>query len=252
MADDKKILALFDADHTLIDGSSGSMMIRYLYSLGRVPLSALFKELKFSILYTMNRLPYRQIYEWTAQLLAGLTVCEAMALTDEAHERYWLGRYFAEGREAIRKHKEMGHITVIATSATEYIAAIVRDQLGADDSFGTPVLLDESGIMLNQASDFITYGEGKLIAARKFAEKIGADLADAYFYSDSASDFPLLSATGYPIMVNPQRKLLKLARGKNWPIVWWSTHLEFRESAKPRFINGEDISHWRGETTGRK
>lgn len=41
---------------------------------------------------------------------------------------------------------------------------------------------------------------------------MGIDLDHAYAYSDSLNDLPLLSAVGTPIVVNPNKELLRIAR----------------------------------------
>jgi phosphoserine phosphatase len=62
------------------------------------------------------------------------------------------------------------------------------------------------------------YGEGKITWAQRYAGEYHAALSDAYFYTDSYSDRPLLDLVGHPIVVNPDARLKKLAQKRGWPI----------------------------------
>jgi putative phosphoserine phosphatase/1-acylglycerol-3-phosphate O-acyltransferase len=60
--------------------------------------------------------------------------------------------------------------------------------------------------------------EGKLHYAQILAEREGFDLAQSYFYSDSADDLPLLEGVGMPRALNPGSRLAGIARNRGWPI----------------------------------
>ena len=50
------------------------------------------------------------------------------------------------------------------------------------------------------------------------AERDGIDLARSYGYSDSATDKPMLEAVGHPVVVNPDRELLRAAKANGWEV----------------------------------
>jgi phosphoserine phosphatase len=39
------------------------------------------------------------------------------------------------------------------------------------------------------------------------------------FYSDSINDLPLLELADQPVAVNPDEKLLAVAKSRNWPVL---------------------------------
>ncbi|MEZ5557377.1 MAG: hypothetical protein R3E86_02355 [Pseudomonadales bacterium] len=49
------------------------------------------------------------------------------------------------------------------------------------------------------------------------ARRLGTSLEDAYFYSDSGDDLPLLEAVGRPVVVNGKAVLTRLAAVRGWP-----------------------------------
>ena len=52
------------------------------------------------------------------------------------------------------------------------------------------------------------YGEGKVEAMQRFAEKHDIDMDASWAYSDSASDLPMLRSVGNAVVVNPDADLL--------------------------------------------
>ena len=69
------------------------------------------------------------------------------------------------------------------------------------------------------------YGEGKLIKLRKCLETFDdfqRDIAHIIVYSDSHSDLPTLLFADKGVVVNGDKKLLKLADANDFEIVDWS------------------------------
>jgi phosphoserine phosphatase len=67
----------------------------------------------------------------------------------------------------------------------------------------------------------LCYGRNKVDAAHRYAGAHGIPLADCHFYSDSASDLPLMEAVGHPVAVNADPALRRAARRQGWPMLWW-------------------------------
>jgi haloacid dehalogenase-like hydrolase len=63
------------------------------------------------------------------------------------------------------------------------------------------------------------YGEGKVEAMRRFADRHDIDMEASYAYSDSASDLPMLRSVGKAVVVNPDADLLEIARREGWRVM---------------------------------
>jgi putative phosphoserine phosphatase/1-acylglycerol-3-phosphate O-acyltransferase len=61
------------------------------------------------------------------------------------------------------------------------------------------------------------WSAGKLAAVRRWAAEHDIDLAASYAYSDSVYDTPLLSAVGFPFVVNPDSRMAVMAAARRWP-----------------------------------
>jgi putative phosphoserine phosphatase/1-acylglycerol-3-phosphate O-acyltransferase len=79
-------------------------------------------------------------------------------------------------------------------------------------------LVVEDGVFTGEVVKPTCWQEGKLHYASLLAEREGFDLAQSYFYSDSADDLPLLEAVGKPRPLNPGSRLAGIARNRGWPI----------------------------------
>lgn len=62
----------------------------------------------------------------------------------------------------------------------------------------------------------------KLQKAREYCQTLGTSMDRATFFADSINDLQLLQNTGFPVAVNPHKKLLTEAKKHNWPIKIWS------------------------------
>jgi HAD superfamily hydrolase (TIGR01490 family) len=215
-------IAFFDLDHTLLNGANGNLVVKYMVKKRRLGIEAIWKAIKFTALYRMNRLPREEVYRWTFQECGKYPIDELIHMLDEAYELYIMPGLFREGEECVQEHKRKGHWTVIATAAGEYISEKVRVQLGADDKIAA-VAPVRDGRLTDEICRPLPYGEGKAILARQYAAGRGVGLEDCYFYSDSMADLPLLEAVGNPVAVNAQRKLKKVATSRGWPLFFWHT-----------------------------
>jgi HAD superfamily hydrolase (TIGR01490 family) len=224
-------IAFFDLDHTLMTGANGNLVVKYMVKTRRLGVEAIWKAIKFTVLYRMNRLPREEVYRWTFQECGKYNIEELIQMLDEAYEFYIMPRLNLEGERAIADHRSKGRLTVIATAAGEYVSEKVRVQLGADDKIAAiaPV---RDGHLTDEICRPLPFGEGKEALARAYAAKRGVDLKDCYFYSDSMADLPLLKAVGHPVAVNPQKKLKSIAMEKGWLVLLWKTPAGFTQPSQ--------------------
>ncbi|MBK5092667.1 MAG: HAD family hydrolase [Actinobacteria bacterium] len=241
--DGKNVIAFFDLDHTLLDGSNGSLYARAMVRRGYMKPMGLFWVAWYSILYRLNRLPRREVYRKILDMMGQYPVLKMIELMDKGFEEAVMPRLYQGGVDLIRSHKEKGQRTVVATAAGEYIAERVRAQLEADDVIATPIPV-KGGRITGELEGPTAFMEGKLEMAVEYAAAHGADLSDCYFYSDSASDLPLLEAVGHPVMVNPQVKLRRAAWKRGWPVLRFREYARFEVVRRPERLMTPEMDHF--------
>lgn len=239
----QEVIAFFDLDHTLLDGANGTI---YAIQMVREKLMArrvLALVAWYSVLYKLNRLPREAVYRKVLDEMGRYTVPEMIGMMDRGFEKYIIPRMYSGGVEIVRKHHGRGDRTVIATAAGEYIAERVRAQLHADDFIATPTPV-KGDRMSSEVMGPMAFKEGKLEMAREYCQARGVDLADCWFYSDSASDLPLLDAVGHPVMVNPQWKLRSATRDRGWPTLEFSGYARFETIERPEKVLTPEMNHF--------
>ncbi len=220
------IVALFDLDHTLIPFDSGMAWTRFLIGRGLLPAEAERRYLGYASQYVAGTL---DIHEMHASNLAPLLHQPLAEL------RRWQGAFEVEMasrippamRALVRSHIAAGHHCAIVTATTRLIAEPMARLFGVRHLLCTEAgrRTDADGI------DWIEprivgqpcYREHKIAHVERWLTTLGAPaLAEAghsVFYSDSASDLPLLEAVREPVAVRPDARLQEIALARGWRIV---------------------------------
>ncbi|GAB3379295.1 haloacid dehalogenase-like hydrolase [Lysobacter fragariae] len=204
-------LVVFDFDHTLYDGDSGSHLIAWL--IRRAWWRRLLALLVAPVAGPMiAHLPTRRrgvgIFVWIGTL--GLHRPRDLdAIVDRyvsTHAEQIRRRLLPIGIDVLHSHREAGDRVVIATGAPPELAKAILSFVAHE---GVPVVGTELGPRL-----------GGLTARRHchYAMKMTM-LREAGFvdevlvaYSDSTADLPLLKAARKPVVVNPQRRSIETFR----------------------------------------
>lgn len=118
----------------------------------------------------------------------------------------------------VAAHRRAGHVPVILTSATRYLAEPLGADLGIDHHLVTHLVV-EDGRFTGAAVRPVCYGRGKVWWAERFAERNSIDLRRSFFYTDSVTDLPVLERVGHPRIVHPDPRLRRIARQRGWPVL---------------------------------
>lgn len=210
--------AFFDIDDTLIKGSAGGYLIRHLYRERFIHAATVLRLAYYVVLYRLNRLKQTEVYRWGYGLCGDRSVAQVKQVLDAAFEQYVSRRVYRDAMQLLREHRERGHMVVAISGAPDYMVERLCHLLGIEHFIATktPIVGDR---VTRDVQEPICYGPGKLLFATEFAERHDVDLRSSYFYSDSASDLPLLERVGNPVAVNPQRLLRRHAQKQGWRIV---------------------------------
>jgi phosphoserine phosphatase len=79
-----------------------------------------------------------------------------------------------------------------------------------------------NGFMTGRPVGNLCYGKEKLNKIIEYCEKNNSTPPESWYYADAIVDLPALSLVGFPVCINPDRKLSREARRKGWPIFSWS------------------------------
>lgn len=229
--------AIFDLDRTLIGGPSGPVFAHSLDAAGiaqrRIPgagaVATTYRLLgETALTASTARLAARATAGWSVELVRQA----AEAAADELMEMI---QPYATG--LIEEHREAGRLLAMATTSPAPLVTPFAERLGMDAVVATQWDIRD-GEYTGQLDGTVVWGRGKLDAVRQWAAEHQVDLRSSYAYSDSYYDAPMLDAVGHPVAVNPDLRLVGLARLRGWPI----RHLDLPEGV-PK-IAGRELTAW--------
>jgi putative phosphoserine phosphatase/1-acylglycerol-3-phosphate O-acyltransferase len=214
------VAAFFDMDKTLLSGSSAVLLARYMQRRGELARQDAIRFLKATLRYKLGRLDMIEATRQIVRELAGHSEADRIDYTRQWFTEHLIDYVTEEGRHLVAQHRRLGHRVALITASPSYTADQLAEHLGmaGEDVMATRFEVQQ-GRFTGRMLEPMVYGEGKLQAACTYAAAYGVDLARSYFYTDSIADLPLLEIVGYPVAVNPDRVLRKVARARGWPIV---------------------------------
>ncbi len=215
-------IAFFDLDRTVLARNSGALWVRWELAAGRIRFRDALRAYGWVLRYQMGAARIEDAILEGIRAYAGERE-DVLASRTRAFFEHRVRHTVRPGaREAIAAHRKAGERVVLLTSSSNYLAEMVCAQLGLDGFLAMRYEVDAQGRYTGRPDGALCYGEGKVPFARRWAEQNGgAPLAQCAFYSDSASDVPMLEAVGRPVAVNPDPRLRRIARGRGWPVRDW-------------------------------
>lgn len=213
--------AFFDIDGTLIStnvvhaygyyamnsGSVTGIFGRTLKTLASVPVFA-----------TLNLIDRKVFNEFFYRNYAGLTEDRLMTLTEDMFEDVIKPAIFSKAQDLIDEARRAGCKIVLVTGALDFTMRPLARHFGADDLIANKMQF-VSGRATGKVIPPIIEGANKSNVIREYCETNGISLMKSHAYSDSASDYAMLTIVGRPTAVNPDLRLRALARSYNWPIL---------------------------------
>jgi HAD superfamily hydrolase (TIGR01490 family) len=212
--------AFFDLDKTVIAKASMVAFGRPFYRHGLVSRRLLARALYGQLIYMQLGADEEKLARMRESVLAltrGWEQAKVSAIVREALTDVVEPIIYAEALDLIEEHRNAGRMVVIVSASPEEIVVPLGDYLGVDRVIASRALVDDDGRYTGEMA-FYAYGPNKADAMRSFAEAEGIDLAASYAYSDSATDLPMLEVVGHPVVVNPDRELLRAARERDWEV----------------------------------
>jgi putative phosphoserine phosphatase/1-acylglycerol-3-phosphate O-acyltransferase len=220
--DGPAIAAIFDFDGTIISGYSATSFIREQLRRGDLQTRELLELAQAMTSFGLGNLGFSAMMTVTTQFLRGITEASYEDLGETLYNDQLARRIYPESRALINAHLAKGHTVAVISSATPYQVVPAARDLGIEHVMCTELEV-EDGLFTGQVIRPTCFGQGKVDAAERLAREQGADLDQSFFYSDSHDDLLLLERVGLPRVLNPNTRLLGIARDRHWPVARFSS-----------------------------
>ncbi len=219
MKKDRKTLAIFDLDNTLLNGDSDYLWGRFLVQNKLVDGD--YYERENHRYYEEYKAGHLDIFEFLGFALKPLTE-HAVADLEQLRARFLEEKIQPiitdAARALLQDHRRRGHYLLIITATNRFVTEPIAALLGVDDLLATdPEMRD--GRYTGRVAGTPCFREGKVTRLTEWLRATGRNLENAWFYSDSHNDLPLLELVSNPVAVNPDDTLAQHAAVKQWPII---------------------------------
>lgn len=212
-------LAIFDLDNTLLSIDSDHAWGEFLLEQGAVDPQA-YREAndRFLADYEAGTLDILAFLEVALKPLAENSPEQLAAW----HQQFMASKIephiLSKGEELLARHRSRGDTLLIVTATNRFITCPIAERLGVDDLIATePEAID--GRYTGRVSGTPSYRDGKVTRIREWLADKDMTLDDAWFYSDSHNDQPLLELVEHPVAVDPDPTLREVAETRGWKII---------------------------------
>lgn len=208
-------------DRTLLRVDSARLYTKYRRDLGEASWMDALRVALWATQYTLGVIDAPKVARKALESFKGREETWLLKSCAEWFPEYVLPELQRAGRAAVERHRARGDFVAIVTGATRYVAEPVAAELGISNVICSELEVDIEGRFTGAIIEPLCYGLGKVERTSRIAEREGFDIEEAYFYSDSITDLPLLQVVKVPIVINPDRRLRKIAKQRGWPIETW-------------------------------
>ncbi|MBL9036946.1 MAG: HAD-IB family hydrolase [Archangium sp.] len=213
--------AFFDIDGTLIRtnvvhayayyaqnaGSVASIVGRSLDTAAKLPL--------FGVLNLVDRKIFNEFFY---RSYAGLSQDRLLTLTEDLFDDVIRDAIYPRAKDLLDEARRAGCRIVFVTGALDFTMQPLARYLGADDLIANRMQF-VGGVATGKVIPPIIEGANKANVIRAYCEQHHLSLMQSHAYSDSASDYAMLTVVGRPTAVNPDLRLRALARSYDWPVL---------------------------------
>jgi HAD superfamily hydrolase (TIGR01490 family) len=220
----KPQLAIFDLDHTLLDGDSDVLWCNLLIREGVLD-GAVFgpRNAQIEAGYKAGTIGAREFCEFFVGTLAGRSAAQWLPLRSRYFENEVLPRLAAQGIAQVAQHRAAGHALVLSTATNRYLTEATAQHLGFEHLIATECEVAADGRFSGRTQGVLNMKEGKPQRLKQWLALRGESLSQwhSVLYSDSINDQPLLEAVNEPIVCNPDARLAVLAAQRGWAVRHW-------------------------------
>lgn len=215
-------LALFDLDHTLLDGDSDVLWCDFLMDRGvleRASFAPLNAQMERD--YRAGTVGVQAFSTFYVSTLAGRTAAQWEPLRTAFLHDVIAPRIGPPARALVRRQHDEGALVVLTTATNRFITELTAQHLGITHLLATDCEQTGDGRFTGATTGTLNMREGKVTRLHAWLAARGQalDAFDSWAWSDSANDLPLLNAVQHAVAVHPDERLAAEAARRGWPVL---------------------------------
>ena len=218
----KKKIALFDLDHTLIPIDSDYEWSEFTFALGWCDgLEFRRRNAGFFAQYQAGTLDIHEYVRFATHAIREQGAINSTA----AHARFMAEivqkAITHQALALVGQHRAAGEALVIVTATNEFVTRPIAGAFGVTELIAVELERDVRGEITGEIRGTPSFREGKVarVEAWLAAHEWGWNDVETTFYTDSMNDLPLLEKVSLPVATNPDERLRALATERGWRIL---------------------------------
>ena len=218
----KPRLALFDLDHTLLEGDSDVLWCEFLMQRGVLDRATFApRNAAMERDYKAGTVGTQAFCEFYVATLAGRSPAEWQADREAFLRQAVAPRLSAAARRLVRQRQADCALVVLTTATNRFITELTAAELGIEHLIATDCEVGADGRFTGRLQGAPNMREGKLVHLRDWLAGRRRRLSDFHSlaYSDSMNDLALLDAADTAHAVHPDARLAVIARERGWPVL---------------------------------
>ena len=207
-----KTCAIFDLDGTIIRVSSEQVFLSYILSHGEIPISNL-------LAWTSNLLKVRSlsVAKPNKIYLRGLEQQRLHEIARRCFVERLRPSIASHIAQLIHGHRAEGRTVILMSGSLSFLVQPFHAHFQTDFMVAHELEVVD-GKFTGQRVGLHPYAENKAKLAEQLAAEHGFDLSRSYAYGNHHTDAHKLALFGYPVAVNPDEKLRRIAKENGWQI----------------------------------
>jgi len=212
-------LAIFDLDNTLIGGDSDHLWGEFVCEQQLVDSADFALQSDgFYAGYQRGDLDIDAYLRFILSTLAGHSPDQLNAWHGVFMDSKIKPILLPKAADLLADHRRRGHDLLIITATNRFITAPIAALLGVENLIACEAEIVD-GFYTGVPSGIPSFQAGKVTRLHQWLETRNMSLKDAWFYSDSHNDLPLLELVDNAVAVDPDDTLRARAGAAGWPVI---------------------------------
>lgn len=219
---ERRKLALFDLDHTLIPIDSDYEWGEFTIAMGWCDATEFKRRnAEFFEHYRAGTLDIHDYVRFATQAIREQGAEKAA----QGHLKFMADvvqkALTQQALELVRGHQRAGDEVVIVTATNEFVTRPIADAFGVKELLAVKLACDEAGLWTGAIDGTPSAREGKVTRVEEWLAGRGWswDDVETTFYTDSVNDLALMEKVDHPVATNPDDRLRAIAAERGWRIL---------------------------------
>lgn len=222
---EKKRLAVFDLDHTLLPLDSDFSWGQFTTRMGWTdPEEFTRRNEVFYAQYKAGTLDIHEYIRFATEAARRQGRDRALAAREQYMDEVIGPAILPQALDLLQRHREAGEELLIITATNEFVTEPIAERLGVQNLIAVGLARDADGPdgwITGEIQGVPSFREGKVTRFNDWlsARGLARDGVEVTFYSDSINDLPLMDNADHPVATNPDERLRSMAQTRGWPIL---------------------------------